>query len=93
MIKNPNELPLQTEIKSTERNISSPTSPNKINMNKKGTNNTKETNQRKFYINTYTDPNFTQTQKFHTNKIKTSKYNFFTFLPLALFYQFNCPKS
>ena len=39
MIKNPNELPLQTEIKSTERNISSPTSPNKINMNKKGTNN------------------------------------------------------
>ena len=89
MKNNLNELPLQTEIKSTERNISSPTSPNKINMNKKGTNNTKETNQRKFYINTYTDPNFTQTQKFHTNKIKTSKYNFFTFLPLALFYQFN----
>lgn len=92
MIKSPSDLPLKTEGKSTEQIISSNTSPNKINENKIDiniTNNTKKTNQRKFYINTYSDPNFIQTQKFSTNKIKTSKYNIFTFLPLALFYQFN----
>ena len=51
-------------------------------------NNLKE-NQRKIYINTFTNNNFKQTQEFCNNKIRTSKYTLLTFLPIALFYQFN----
>ncbi len=50
---------------------------------------TEKKNQRKLYINTFNDNNFEQTQKFCNNKIRTSKYTLLTFLPLALFYQFN----
>ena len=45
--------------------------------------------QRKILINTFTDNNFEQTEQFCNNKIRTSKYTLLTFLPLALFYQFN----
>ena len=51
--------------------------------------NTEKKNQRKLYINTFNDNNFEQTEKFCNNKIRTSKYTLLTFLPLALFYQFN----
>ena len=45
--------------------------------------------QRKILINTFTDNTFEQTEQFCNNKIRTSKYTLLTFLPLALFYQFN----
>jgi hypothetical protein len=41
-------------------------------------------NLRKFTINDDT----TNKEKFCTNSIKTAKYNIFTFLPLAIVYQF-----
>ena len=46
-------------------------------------------NQRKIYINTFNNNNFSQTQKYTNNHIRTSKYTLLTFLPLSLFYQFN----
>ena len=71
------------------------TNETKLNNNINETNNDNENNlqknQRKIYIDLQDGTNIERKEKFCDNSIKTSQYNLYTFLPLAIINQYKTP--
>ena len=72
-------------------NLKNESKNNNINENNNNNENNLQKTQRKIYIDLQDGTKIEQKEKFCNNSIKTTQYNLYTFLPLAIINQYKTP--